>query len=569
MMRKNATSLFKSNSLGQNIWSVKNLFLLTLVFTLTACLPEATGSKLRKLSGSAIYKDNQKGCGEKYFVFSTGNTCVEACTDYEGTHVGSSEEVETAKKDATEAILTIIENSKGVCIDDVEVIKRPTNAFTIEPTTCSCRNGKSDVVNDCDATCATKTNSANAILYLNTTPSAEVLLNDKLKNLNNWCRVQIEDGLEAPECYLKLWDGSSEQYVPLNTFVNSNSATADISTVTTFNKTYIASIVETKSGAKSGEFQIYRKPQSSSSTVQGALKITPISQYTCITYGGTTSTSGEFLRNSEARIFYYYASNETPAPVPPYASNKPRNVVCHDEFLHPGNDSAEYPRLENIPLHFSMWDKTDPRFVEDAATKKLAINKILEDRYFEETNGQSATFGFFTQVTYPNRPSVGTTAQTAIPMGYMMIAFVDSQGKAFCPKQADFSGNDLIYNILGEYVPETEALYLAEKEAEVIQEGSDFKTVYGNMFITESKVLPVAFYIENGLKIKVTSTTSMASKTIHFYWPIDSREDPLFQGNRKLYTIRSPDNLSGQTPSGIPTSIRPNDKRIGCVPKSF
>lgn len=542
-------------------------FVVVVSLFLQGCLPDAGGSKLKKLAGSAVYKDNQKGCGENYFVFSTGNSCVESCDDYEGTHIGSTSEVDEVKASASEEILTIIANSKGVCIDDVEVIKRPTNAFSINASTCTCRNGKSDVVNDCDAFCSAKPNNANSIVYLETTPGSEVLLNDKLKNLYNWCKVQLDDGLDAPECFLKLWDGSTEQYIPLTLNVNSNKASATISTVTTFNKAYVASIVESKSGATTGEFQIYRKQQTSSAPVQGALKTTPISQYTCLTFGGTYA-DGVFSRNSEVRLFYYYPSNETPAPLPPYPTNTARNVVCHDENAHPGNDSAEYTRLENIPMQFSFWDKTDPRFVSDTTNNgKLTIDKLLEERYTEESNGKTATLSLFTQISYFNRPSVLGTTQTAIPLGFMMIPFVDSAGKAYCPKQSDFDGDDLLFNILKEFIPETEALYIAEKEAEVIQNGSNTQTIYGNMFIPESTVIPVAFYIENGLKVKAT-TNNMASKTIHFYWPIDSREDPLFQGNRKLYTIRTFDTLQGQTPTGISTSIRPNDKRIGCVPKS-
>ncbi len=547
--------------------AARSFIIISAVFMLNGCLPDAGGSKLKKLSGANIYKDNQKGCGENYFVFSTGNSCVEACEDYEGTHIGTSEEVEALKKDAKEEILTIITNSKGVCVDDVEVIKRPTNAFTINPSTCTCRNGKSDVVNDCDSFCSAKPNNANSIIYLETTPGTEVLLNDKLKNLYNWCKVQLEDGLDAPECFLKLWDGSTEQYIPLTLTVNSNKASANISTVTSINKAYIASIVESKSGATTGEFQVYRKQQTSSTPVLGNLKTTPVSQYSCLTFGGTY-TDGVFSRNSEVRLFYYYPANETPAPLPPYPSNTARNVICHDENSHPGNDSAEYPRFENIPMQFAIWDKTDPRFVSDSTQNgKLTIDKLIEEKYTEESNGKTTTLGLFTQISYFNRPSVLGTTQTAVPLGFMMIPFVDSAGKGFCPNQTHFDGDDLLFNILKDFIPETEALYIAEKEAEVIQNGTTNQTIYGNMFIPESKIANVAFYIENGLKIRA-SATNMGSKTIHFYWPIDSREDPLFQGNRKLYTIRSFDTLQGQIPTGISTSVRPSDKRIGCVPKA-
>jgi hypothetical protein len=115
---------------------------------------------------------------------------------------------------------------------------------------------------------------------------------------------------------------------------------------------------------------------------------------------------------------------------------------------------------------------------------------------------------------------------------------------------------------------DTEGVYTAEKEAEILLDGNGSYTVrYGTIFITESVLKQYGFYIENGLKIRATQA-SMNTKTIYFYWPISATDDPLTQGNRKLFTVRTPDTLQGNAPTGQSTTQRSTDKRIGCVPKS-
>jgi hypothetical protein len=114
---------------------------------------------------------------------------------------------------------------------------------------------------------------------------------------------------------------------------------------------------------------------------------------------------------------------------------------------------------------------------------------------------------------------------------------------------------------------DTEGLYLAEREAETIQDGGTYKVIYGTMFVTESIVKGYGFYIENGIKIKATQS-SMDTRTIFYYWPVDKTMDPLLQGNRKLFTVRSPNTLGGNVPTGQSTTAVTSDKRIGCVPKT-
>ncbi|MGZ3809229.1 MAG: hypothetical protein ACXVCE_14175 [Bacteriovorax sp.] len=532
----------------------------------SGCISDPGVLKKRGLVKDFSVTDTSVGCGTGYLVLSQSDTCASACGT--GTHLANATELATAKANASTTLLAKIDGSAGVCVDDVVNASRPTNQIDIKSDFCSCINGKSDLISDCASYCASVPTSPSPILYLNTIMGTDIALNTKLGNLYNWCNVQLDGDPTAPQCFLTATDGTNTiSNIPVTISLGSNSLTANIQQLA-LDKTYIVKIVEGKTGsnAQSKEFQLRRKTQTTQDSSQlGALQITPINQYTCMTYGGTQTSTGAILRTSYARVFYYFASNETPPPIPPAGGTNQSQVVCHDEQLHPGNDSVEYPRLEMIPQLFTMWNKTDPRFVNENNTG-LIINKTLTTRLYNEY-GVTATIDIFKLINYPNRPTTTSTSTANIALGYMMVPFTDKSGKTFCPTQTDFNGTDPLFNLLKEYMDSTEGLYLAEKEAETILDNGIYKTIYGTMFVTETIVKKYGFYIENGLKIKADQS-SMNTKTIYYYWPTNDTMDPLAQGNRKLYTVRSPDSLNGNVPTGQSTTAKSTDKRIGCVPKS-
>lgn len=555
---------------------MKNLKMPAFIFILVSslvlaasCVNDPGVSKKRGLVKDFSLVDNTVGCDAGFLLLSQPDTCASKCTVDSGVHLASATELAEAKTKADPILLAKINGSAGVCVDDVTVVARPTNQIDIKSDFCSCINGKSDLISDCVSFCANVTPSISPTLYLNTIVGLDIALNTKLGNLANWCNVQLEGDQTAPQCFLSATDGTNT-YSNIAVNVVGNSLTANIQALA-LDKTYIVKIIEGKTGsnAQSKEFQLRRRTQPTEDGSQlGALKVTPINQYTCMTYGGTSSAAGQISRTSYARVFYYFASNETPPPIPPAGGTNQSFVVCHDEQLHPGNDSAEYPRLEMIPQAFAMWDKADPRFVNENSTG-LTINKTITSRLINEYGVTPNNIDLFKLINYPNRPTTTATSTANIALGYMMVPFTDASGKTFCPTQTQFNAPDQpLYNLLKEYMDDTEGLYLAEKEAETILDNNTYKTIYGTMFVTESVVKKYGFYIENGLKIKATQS-SMNTKTIYYYWPTNDTMDPLAQGNRKLFTVRSPDTLNGNVPTGQSTTLRTSDKRIGCVPKSL
>jgi hypothetical protein len=561
---------------------LSTLSIAAMMVVASSCIGDASVAKKRGVvKDFSVVDGNEEGCGATYLNYTTPyDTCTSSCSagsaTVAGFHLATTAELAKVKTDlvtdGNTALLTIVNGSANLCMPDVTVETRPTNAIDIKSDFCSCINGKSDIINNCDAFCALKTPTDQPILYVNTIMGTEIALNTKLGNLHNWCTVQLTDDDTNPKCSVVATDGLNTITLPANTTAGSNSFNVNVLSLAV-NRTWILKLVETQTGsaAQSKEFQINRQVQKTDSTdVVGALKVTPISQYTCMTYGGKVDASGNIIRTTFARIFYYFASNEDPAPVAPSGGSNQSQIVCHDEQLHPGADSALYPRLELVPQAYSMWDKSDTRFVAlPANNNKLTINKILSDRLSAEYNINGTEIDLFKLVSYPNRPSTATTTpSTTIPLGYIMVPFTETgTGKTYCPGPTEFTGNQPLMNLLGEYMDQTEGIYLAEKQAETFLDGTTYKTLYGTMFVRESTLKSYGFYIENGLKIKA-DTASMNTKTIYYYWPTSTTADPLTEGGRKLFTVRSPNTLNGYVPTGQSTSVQTSDKRIGCVPKS-
>lgn len=442
--------------------------------------------------------------------------------------------------------------------------KRPTFDISIKNDYCVCRNGKSDVINNCDQFCATKTPTSDSILYVNTIIGPLTAMHAKLGNLHNWCTVQLSGDVTSPKCLLTANDGNDEIQIPVNLNQNSNAFSANVSRLGK-NKTWILKLVEAQTGsnAQTKEFQIrLQHPEDRPDYPMGALKVIPVNQYTCLTYGGKLDSSGEIYRTNYAKIFYYFNMTEIPAPMPPASGANPSMIVCHDEKQNPGDDSAMYERLELVKNHVAMWDTKDVRFTTSMnGAGKLMMNKILEERLLTEYN-ITANLDLFRMVSFAN-PKFNSSSI----LGYMMIPFTDSRtGNSFCPTSGTYESYSPLFNLLGEYMADTEGLFLAEKEAETILNGATYKTLYGTMLVRESILKNYGFYIENGLKIKATANT-LNTKTIYYYWPADPSADPTNGEGRKLFTVRTAGQLNGNIPVGIPGNIITSDKRIGCIPK--
>lgn len=502
------------------------------------------------------------------FYDATSDECRSACKN--GTHEADDDEIQSLIKEIEtsdadpnliERVLSKIQSAPAVCVSGSGVL-RPTNAIQVNPGSCICVNGKPDVVTDCASFCTGKTDQT-ATLYGSVTPGPEVELNSELGNLENWCNNTITGSdFTAPACFLEVYDGDGFDYLPMTISSESNSFKANVSSLD-YNKVYVAAIVENQSGsnARTSSFNIYRKKfDDGGDPPNTPLKIMPVSMYTCLTRS-TSTVDGSTFFLEWFRVHYLFASNANPPSLPPGTMS----TVCHDTTSFGNNDSPLTPRLELIPQHFAVWDESDPRFVDSDGDGRADINAQIEKLLLERAN-ISRTLNSFVPLAWQNMPSISgfNESQTNPNLGFFMQPWIDAvSGKAFCPTQENYNGNDPIFNIMKEIVGvDTEALYLAESEPKDKGDGSFIKDV---MMIRENILQKVWFYYENNQHF-VPDDITKTSKTIMFYWPIDMNNPYVKKSDSIIYTIRHPLDIGSNVTSGLSSFTKPNDKRFGCIP---
>ena len=487
--------------------------------------------------------------------------CLQTCE--EGSHLGDQSELDALEAEITGSgvstetitfLTEIVSAAAGICF--VDEIVRPTGQIFINRDFCSCLNAKPDIINNCDAFCASKTDST-PVLFASVTLGPEIELNSELQDLNGWCKNEITGSNQtAPSCVLEVWDGSATQNLNINTSSGSNSFTANIANLP-LNTTFIAKIKETSSGATSNEFQIRRiEPEVDDGTgTTTPLKIMPVSQYTCINRTGTCGALSDpneiFLCGF--REYYYFPSNSTPLPMPPGS----HFLLCHDTQFGL-DDSPLFPRLELIPQHFSVWSQSDIRFADQDQDGSPDINKMIQDRLLSEYNVQR-TINIFGLFNWPNRPAVDNSTPTAPNVGFYMQPWVDGiTGRGFCPTQVNYNSTDPTFKILKETVGvDTEGIYLAIKQPDAstgTQQGP------GLMIIRENLLHQIWFYYENGQHFVPDEITS-TQKTIMYYWPPDPIDPYVRKSTQMIYIIRAPEEIAG---NGSTTGL----STILCIPRT-
>lgn len=569
---------------GKKFIQIKHLArvsLLAVIFLAQSCLEDNSsraGKKFIQDFSKTTTPEATTKCAK--YVTLSDTQCLTRCPT--GMHIGTQDEI-LAQVDALlfqsgddaslEAQLQErISGVKGVCLSD---ITRPSDQVYIQ-SVCGCLGSLPDILNNCSSVCASR-NDLTPTLFGTVTLGSDIALNSLLGNLHNWCTVEIGDGLAQPECQLELRNGTSIYTKPVSTVEGSNTFSVDLNGIP-LNMTFAATIYEKKSGAKSKSFNVRRYSASdSSSTPTTPLKLMPITQYTCITRTGSATVDGEIYTNA-ARIHFYFAQDARPVALRPGQNF----LICHDTVLYGNNDSQLYPRLEELPGQFVLWDQTDSRFFDQDQTNKLDVNELISKRLLDEYNITNNSINIFGEFRWPSAPSnpetadgstaSGSSSSTTIAplLGFYMQPWIDSSsGHGFCPKQSHYNGSDPVFNILKEIVGvDTEGLYIAVKEEEILNTttGTTVPAPQDVLFIREGLLKKIWFYFENNQHLVPTEVTAN-SKTIMFYWPADITNPYVKKSTQKLYTIRSAENLTtSQNQGGLRTTVRPGDKRFGCVP---
>jgi len=568
----------KMLNLGPNKekFSGMHMLLILSLYCLSACMDQA-GRK-----GKPTIEDftkttatEQTDCTD--FISTDLTSCLQACASDQ--HIASSVEIDTslstlkstigitAEKEAD--LRALIAGSKGLCIQDVT---RPNEQVFIKSDYCACKDTIPLIRNNCLGYCASKNTGTQELLFVNVTLGAAIELNTELGSLKNWCTKEIGDGQVQPSCSLELTSDAGTQLFDIKAAdIGKKNFTVDIKSVSK-DVTFVARIVENKSGAGSNTFQ-FRKftyvPDPG--PAQGPLKIMPTNQYSCITRAGQATPDG-FDFTQALRLHYYFPAKQDPPTLPPLNSAV---VFCHDINAWGINDSPLFPRLELVPQSFALWDDLDSRFVDSDGNSKEDISDTLQARLLAEY-GVTRNLKIFFPFRWPNVINVGSgsgSSSSVSPMqGFIMQPWVSSvTGRGFCPTQENYNGSDPLFRVMKEAVGvDTEGLYFAQREPLVLSDsqGNLSQAPTDILLIREGLLKKIWFYYENG-KHYVPDEISAGQKTIMLYWPADEVNPYIRKSTQNIYIVKRFEEIAGgsaATGSGLATSVQPPDKRFGCIP---
>lgn len=468
----------------------------------------------------------------------------------------------------------------------VEDPTRPTGQIVFKKDRCICQAGKSTVVNDCTNFCANKLDQQE-YLYAEFTPGLDIVTNQQLQNTRGWCSNPIlNDNGEAIDggnasCALEYTSSSGATgFFDAIEWLGDNSLRINVSGQMIEGSIYLLTLKELSSGAKTNTVQLLKGEVEDPQAELGPLKISPVNQYTCMSLGySQDEETGDLFLDNAYPLHFYYVNSNTPPTVPPNVIN----IYCHD-IQNPSYtryDKPEYPRLELVPGTFNFWGESDPRFYDTNQNTILDVHEEIKE-YVDSKNGtyDPSTQQIFFPFSWPNFPYSATSGDGSTTggqtenqfLGYIMTPWIDqSTFKAYCPNDTHYYSNNPVFQAMRDLIGvNTEGLYMAIKETETTTDENGNVTVASNdyLLIREGMLKKVWFYYQNGQKFKPTNE-NVGNLTVHFYWPPDPNSPFIKKSNQRLYTVRHPQDLSGNPAADnqqLRTNLRPHDKRFACIP---
>lgn len=557
---------------------MKKFITLLFLLSLISCIPDGARRTLGALEGD----DDLTACSDLYFDLQDGNSCVSACTPTTQV-VATSDEVSDLlnSESVSDGIKEIIKTAKGVCLEaDIKEV-RPSGELFIKGDFCVCRAGQSLSVNadsSCTTTCSAKTEEV-AMLYGSVDVGALISGNEKLKNLYGFCKNSLDnDQLNNPNCEIQFTNGNNESVkIPLTVTSGSNRFSANLGSLA-FDETYKYKIIETGTQIENAtsdtkQLRIKEPDDTGDVNLEDNLHLTLVNQYTCLlrTVSVNEATSQNFYIDY-ARYHYYQQSTASILPLAPGAATR---IFCHD-YVTTGskNDNVAFPRLENIPGHFTVWDNQDPRFIKDGTNYK--VEHLVREKLVKMGYPTATTKSYFGTISTCVAPDTADNICVGPDiLGYAMTPFINTAGKSFCPGLNEYNDQTKPeFVALGEIIGvATEGLYFAEGPREVVtitaNDGTSSETEIARdlILIRENILKKIWFHLSsNGLPYAPTSSTER--QATYFYWP-PNYDTPYVQqkGFQKLYTVKGSNEIgsNGRTTTEA-TSIIPHDRKSFCVP---
>lgn len=463
------------------------------------------------------------------------------------------------------------------CKDKAAV--RPDNAVFWKSDFCACKDGKAITFGNCAAFCSDKNTSGAERLYANFTVTEAISLGG-LGNIGAWCKTVLPGETQNPECELQAKDDKGNT-IRLGVVVPSgtNSIMANIQDLA-FDKTYVLSLVEKVSGAKSDSIQIIKFSPNTNISLLGPLKNVPISQYTCMVRDYSTDDTGDIYYDSAYRLHFYFIPRIPPSPIPAGESI----YICHDIFnpAYGPIDQELFPRFEQLAGVFNLWDITDPRFYDNNGNGSVDINELIIQKTKQFGGSIPSSTNFFQQFSWLGSPEIIKDKSTASSgqsttlqnLGYFMAPWIDQTTfRSYCLNSSHYNSSNPLFQAMRDIIGvDTEGLYIGEKSPEAITNSSG-ETSTGSLdyiLIREEDLKAVWFYLKNGVPTAPTDVT-VANNAIFFYYPLNKASPYVKTSTQRIFRVRSAAELNkastGATSGGANTSYPPHDRKIGCIPK--
>jgi hypothetical protein len=479
-------------------------------------------------------------------------------------------------------ILEEQDDGSKLCVDEPFV--RPSNAVLWRNDFCACRNGKAVSFGNCSSFCANKNTNGAERLYATFNVTADVSLSG-LGNVHGWCTMLIPGDQKNPSCVLeaKAEDGTKTDIL-VTVLPGSNSLTADIQDALDYDKTYVLTLVETNSKARSNSIQLVKFSPEIGIPILGPLKNAPISQYSCLVREFSEDTgTGDIFFDSAYRMHFYFLPRVPPNPIPAGMSN----LICHDIFnpLYGRFDNELFPRLETKPGVFNLWDTMDPRFYDNNGNGLIDVNEIIVQKTKNFGGTIPSSSSFFSEFRWPGSPQISEDAgnTNAQALGYFMAPWIDQQSyRSYCLTSEHYNTNNALFKALRDIIGvDTEGIYIGEKAPETVitsngQPTTGFKDY---ILVRETELKKVWFYLNNGVPTAPTDN-NVANVAVYFYYPFNPASPFVKTSTQRIFRVRSASELNsgntntssqistnGATSSGSITSYPPHDRKIGCVPK--
>lgn len=469
-------------------------------------------------------------------------------------------------------------NADGSFSCVAQPLARPDRAIKFKSDFCGCKDGKAVTFGNCSSYCSSKNTNGAGIFYANFNVTEAISLNSSLVNVKGWCNTPLEDEETNPKCVVKAKDEDNNE-ITLDVEVSTNSISANIDRLSE-DKTYVLTLVETSSGSKSDSIQIIKYSADIPIATLGPLKNAPITQYTCLQRPPIfDEESGDTFFDIAFRVHFYFLPRVPPQPIQAGSS-----MVCHDYMnpLYGAIDDILFPRLEEIPGIFNLWDNTDPRFYDNNGNGNDDVNDLIlqKARYFGANNIPASTkffVKFSAMTTVEENSEAGGTNSTAQSMGYYMFPWIDqSTFRSYCLNSSHYNSTNPLFKAMRDIVGvDMEGLYVGAKAPETVfdRTNTPIPAPADYILIRETDLKSVWFYMKNGVPTVPTDAV-VSSVPVFFYYPLNKTSPFVKSSTQRIYQVKGANEITSQTleagaatSSGISSNYPPHDRKIGCIPK--